>query len=131
MPKAIGFVPTEDGVYKEFLGLLKSHDQKQREVFTELMKDYIKVHKNGNPTYTLKPFIEDSEFSAFPAMGSSTENLVKFAQKTSDSMLDDMELQGLRIFLIAKWFKRYDKDEREKRAFTNIRDACKALGVYY
>jgi len=34
MPKAIGFVPTEDGVYKEFLGLLKSHDQKQREVFT-------------------------------------------------------------------------------------------------
>jgi hypothetical protein len=129
MVKAVGFVPTQD-VYPEFAGLVKTHGQKQRQVFTDFMIDYIKIHKNGNPSYTLEPFIEDSKFTAFPALGSSTDNLVSFAQNTSDDILNEMELQGMRIMLIAKWFKRYDRDERKNRAFTNVRDACKALGVY-
>jgi len=47
-------------------------------IITELVKEYIKTHGDGNPVYRLEKWLENPEFIVVPALMSSFESIKKW-----------------------------------------------------
>lgn len=57
---------TDEEMYNIFKALCVKERENVGSKLNELMKEYIKVHGDGNPQFTMEQF-EDSEFTAAPA----------------------------------------------------------------
>jgi hypothetical protein len=85
------------------------------------LKQYMKIHGDGNPVYALDKWIGNPDFKAVPATMSPKEKFIGFCQHTSDETLKELEYQGMMIQVIARCYLRLDPKERETRFFPNLR----------
>ena len=51
-----------------------------KDIFTEVVDDYIKVHADGNAQFTMDKY-QDPDFQAWPAIGANAEKLRRFFMK--------------------------------------------------
>ena len=83
----------------------------------EKLKEYIKVHGEGNPVYVLDKFIENPDFKAVPATMETKDKWVKFCQNTTDKTLKELEYQGMMIQTIARAYAQIKGSEERKKTF--------------
>ena len=66
------------------------------------MKDYVKVHKSGNPIYPITNYI-DPDFKPFPAFKENLNNTwIPYLQNTTDENIKDIIKQSTLISIYAK-----------------------------
>jgi len=107
--------------WKEMLKIAKREGKPLSTIIMDKLKEYRRVHGEGNPVYVLDKFIEDPDFKAVPATMEKKEKWVKFCQNTTDETLKDLEYQGMMIQIIAGAYAKLKKgDERKKTFFANL-----------
>ena len=88
------------------------------------MKEYVKVHKSGNPIYPITNYI-DPDFKPFPAF---KENLnrtwIPYLQNTTDENIKDIIKQSTLISIYAKAYLKHKN--RKMLNFGNIYTAEQA-----
>lgn len=89
-------------------------------IIMNMLKNYMKVHGDGNPVYALDKWIGHPEFKAVPATMSKKDKWVGFCQHTRDETLKELEYQGMMIQIIAHCYLNVDQDKREKTFFSNL-----------
>ena len=90
-------------------------------IIMDMLRNYVKVHGDGNPVYALDKWIGNPEFKAVPATMSPKEKFIGFCQNTQDETLKDLEYQGMMIQIIANCYLKVDKDKRKETFFGNLR----------
>ena len=102
----IGFQETRPGVYADLKKIAEVEHIKLNELQTRLMENYVKVHKAGNPNYTIDNFINNKDFIATPAFAATEEQWNNYfkkmgtnrnAWKTFDYKLEEI-LEGSKHF---------------------------------
>ena len=72
-----------------------------KDIFTEQLEKYAKIHGEGNPAYSLDKFVENADFRAYPALADHLQKrkewFYNFKQRASDKEVKDLE------FLICEW----------------------------
>ena len=85
------------------------------------MKEYVKVHKSGNPIYPLTNYF-DPDFRAFPAFKENLQRTwIPYLQKADDESIKEIVVQAHLISIHAKAFLSiHDRDSRRTMNFGNI-----------
>ena len=105
----------------ECLKIARREGKPLSHIIGDKLKEYIRVHGEGNPVYVLDKFIEDPDFKAVPATMVKKEKWVKFCQNTTDQTLKELEYQGMMIQIIARCYAQIPAgDERKKTFFANL-----------
>ena len=86
-------------------------------IIMEKLKEYVKIHGEGNPVYVLDKFIENPNFKAVPATMETKEKWIKFCQNTTDKTLKELEYQGMMIQIIARAYAQIKGSEERKETF--------------
>ena len=87
------------------------------------LEEYIKVHGEGNPIYSLDKWSNDPEFKAVPAFLESNEKWISFIKNVDDETLVEIERKAHIVGTITKCYLRIgDKEKRKNRSFLSIRD---------
>jgi len=63
-----------------------------KDIFTEVVDDYIKVHADGNEQFTIDKF-QDPDFEAWPAVGANAEKLRGFFMRIKKSEFDKLDVK--------------------------------------
>jgi len=75
----------EEALKKELDILSKREGRTLKEIMSELIKEYVKTHKEGNPQHLILKFMENEDFTGFPAMAidysKKKEYVLKFLQE--------------------------------------------------
>ncbi len=83
---------------KKKLDVISARDGKTiKEILTEVIDEYIKVHDDGNSQFVLDKF-QDPDFEAWPAIGANAEKLRRFYMKISKSEFQKIE-KKIRTYL--------------------------------
>lgn len=107
--------------WKECMRIANREGKPLSSLVMGLLKDYVKVHGDGNPVYALDKWIGNPEFKAVPALMSPKDKFVGFCQHTTDETLKELEYQGMMVQIIARAYLKVDPKERETRFFPNLR----------
>jgi hypothetical protein len=59
-------------------------------IFTELIEEYIKIHKEGNPQHLITSFQDNEDFMGFPSMAITLENKRKYLDKLDPRMINEL-----------------------------------------
>ncbi len=71
-------------------------------VIVDALKEYVIKHGDGNPVFSLDPFIKDAEMAAVPAMFRSTEDWLKWILACDDEkFLQDIIAKNQTILQLA------------------------------
>ena len=76
----------EDNLHQDFKILATREGRSIKDILTELIEDYIKQHKEGNPQHLLTSYTENEDFLGFPNITLSIENKRKYIKKMSEEM---------------------------------------------
>ena len=87
----------EDNLHQDFKILATREGRSIKDILTELIEDYIKQHKEGNPQHLLTNYTNNEDFLGFPAIALSPENKRKYLKK----MPEDMKIELL--FNVQEW----------------------------
>ena len=87
--------------WKEMLKIAKREGKPLSTIIMDKLKEYRRVHGEGNPVYVLDKFIEDPDFKAVPATMEKQAKWVRFSQQATDETLKELEYQGMMIQIIA------------------------------
>ena len=68
-------------LHKELKQLAARESRSIKDIFTEQITEYIKIHKEGNPQHLITKSMENENFMGFPAMAIDTKNKKSFLQK--------------------------------------------------
>ncbi len=72
-----------------------------KDIFTEQLENYAKIHGEGNPIYPLDKFVENADFKAYPALADSIQKrrewFYNFKQYASEKEIRELEN------LISEW----------------------------
>ena len=79
--KSFGIPISENAMYIEFEEVCSREGRSASEVITELIKEYTKIHKNGNPQHLLSSFQNNEDFIGFPSMATKLKDKRKYVQK--------------------------------------------------
>ena len=86
--------------YEEFKKICQRESIGVGDKINEFIEDYVKVHSNGNPQYTIQQF-QDPDFLAYPAFAQSHQKLSEwfynFKQKVTKKQIDELR------FKIQEW----------------------------
>jgi hypothetical protein len=78
--------------------LSKREGRSLKEIFNEVIEDYVKAHKEGNPQHLMESFIENEDFVGFPSVAIDFEKKKAYIEKNCqvDGRLTDFgkELLG-------------------------------------
>lgn len=83
--KLVNFFMSEEKK-KELDILSKREGRTLKDIINELIDEYIKVHKEGNPQHTLISYQENEDFSGFPSMAVTLENKRKYIGNLTPKM---------------------------------------------
>ena len=88
----------DDETKKELDILSKREGRSLKAIFNELAKEYVRVHKEGNPQHLLTSFQENEDFTGFPSMAIEYRKKKAWIKKycNEDGRMNDMgkELWG-------------------------------------
>ena len=68
----------DDKIKQELDILAKREGRTLKEIFTELVDDYLKIHKEGNPQHLMSSYLENTEFDGFPSIAIDRQNKEKW-----------------------------------------------------
>ena len=85
------------------------------------LEEYIKIHGEGNPAYSLDKWADNEKFKAVPALLETNEKWVDFIKNTDDKTLREIEEQANAIKIIASCYQKIEKEKRVETNFRNIR----------
>lgn len=97
-------------------------------LINDRLEDYVKVHGEGNPVYSLDKWAENEGFTAVPALLESTQKWVNFIQKTDTKTLREIEEKSHQIQIIASCYQKIEKIKRPDVNFRNIRQMSQFRG---
>lgn len=84
------------------------------------MKEYVKVHKSGNPIYPITKFF-DPDFMAFPAFKENIQSTwIPYLQKSNDESIKEIVKQAYLISIYAKAYLSTDSSSRKTLNFGNL-----------
>ena len=107
--------------WKEMLKIAKREGKPLSTIIMDKLKEYRRVHGEGNPVYVLDKFIENPDFKAVPATMETKDKWTKFCQNTTDKTLKELEYQGMMIQIIARAYAQIKgSEERKKTFFANL-----------
>ena len=91
------------------------------------MKEYVKVHANGNPIYTIDKYV-DPNFKPIPAFKESlTSTWIPYFQIQNDESLKEIIKQAHLISIHAMaYLSNTNRDLRRKLNFADLRTVAKA-----
>jgi len=82
----------DEGV-KDELSLLALRERRSlKDIITEQIKEYVKIHKEGNPQHELTSFINNEDFVGFPSIAIPMEKKKQYIEDncvTNDKKLND------------------------------------------
>lgn len=90
-------------------------------LINDRLVEYVKIHGEGNPVYSLDKWAENDGFKAVPALLESNDKWISFIQNTNNETLREIEEKSNIIKIIASCYQKIPKDERKKTNFQNIR----------
>lgn len=76
-------------LWHEFKILAARENRPATAIINEIMHEYLKTHKEGNPQHLLTNYTDDEDFLGFPAMSIKTIKKREYLKK----MPEDMKLQ--------------------------------------
>lgn len=62
----------------DFKSIITREGKSMKSLIEEFMKDYIKVHKDGNPQHLITSFSENTDFNGFPSIAIDRKNKEKW-----------------------------------------------------
>lgn len=68
----------EEALLSDFIKIAKREGKPTNNLLQELMAKYVKVHGDGNPSFSLEPFLENPLFVADPAIRETNEIWEKY-----------------------------------------------------
>ena len=89
--KLVNFV-LDEKLKQELDILSKREGRTLKEIFSELVGDYVKTHKEGNPQHLMDSFLENTDFLGFPSIALSKQNKLKWFDSLSVSDTDKEKL---------------------------------------
>lgn len=99
----------DDDVKKELSLLALREGRTLKDILNEQAKEYVKVHKEGNPQHELTSFINNEDFIGFPSIAITPE---KKRQYILDNCIDNDKLNefGKELwFNVCEWYKTLEK----------------------
>lgn len=94
---------------KEFKILAVREGKSMKDIIIEVLGEYVKIHKDGNPQHLITNFSENEDFKGFPSMGidynKKKQYTKKFLQKDGRLNKLGQELWGH----TNQWFKELQK----------------------
>lgn len=76
-------------IHQELKLLAARESRSIKDIVTEQITEYIKVHKEGNPQHLITSSMENEDFMGFPAMAIKTHNKRAYLKK----MPEDLKLE--------------------------------------
>lgn len=87
---------------EEFKKIAHREGKNRSSVLVELIEQYVKIHSEGNPAFTMDQF-QDPDFRAMPATMSPIMNWKEFVNHNTDEKEDrDLELKCMGIIGVIK-----------------------------
>ena len=77
-------------LHKELKLLAARESRSIKDIVTEQITEYIKVHKEGNPQHLITSSLENEDFLGFPSMATDTKNKKKYLKKMPKEMIEQM-----------------------------------------
>ena len=74
-------VHLDEEICKELKVLATREGKTIKALQKDIILNYIKVHKKGNPQHLITSFQENEDFTGFPAMGIELENKKSYTEK--------------------------------------------------
>ena len=71
----------EEEVAKEFKILATREGKKIKQLHKDIILEYVKTHKEGNPQHLIQQWLENEDFTGLPAMGISLDNKKSYTAK--------------------------------------------------
>ena len=100
-------IPKE--LWTEFKIIMARESRPAGNAISELIEDYVKTHKNGNPQHDITNFLENEDFVGFPAMAIVFQNKKNYINKNcqSDNRLNKF---GKELFgHVCQWYEELKK----------------------
>jgi len=119
---------TSEELYKKFKEICDRDDIKIGSKLNEFIKDFVKIHGEGNSIYPLEKF-QDPNFKAVPAFMESIKKWIIYLQKCSDKDLDEIKDQLEKIFHYALAYRNVNKFDRANTWFGTQKDAEAKAGL--
>lgn len=76
-------IPTQ--LKKEIKKIALREDTTLEEIVVKQLQDYVKVHGEGNPVYSLNKWVENEKFKAVPALFSKTDVWYQYLNNCNDA----------------------------------------------
>ena len=96
-------------------------------IIMEKLKEYVKVHGEGNPVYILDKFIEDPDFKSIPAALEKQEKWVKFCKHCPIETLKEIEYAGMMMGIVARAYMRMSEEEKKTKVWSSLHE----MDVYW
>ena len=68
----------DDKIKQELDILAKREGRTLKDIFTELVDEYLKTHKEGNPQHLMSSYLENTDFLGFPSIALDKMNKEKW-----------------------------------------------------
>jgi len=88
--KLLNFMLDEE-VHKELKLLAAREGRSIKDILIEQIKDYVKIHKEGNPQHLLSNYTDNEDFLGFPSMAIKTQNKRTYLKKMPEKMREQMK----------------------------------------
>lgn len=95
-------VHMEEEEHESFKDIARKERKSLKTLHKEIIQDYIKIHGDGNPAFTLDQFVEDSGMKAVPAFYRNRDDWQNYIENLSEKESQEILWQAQTINSLAE-----------------------------